>query len=781
MGNLTQVNQNGIGPRTFAYDSLSRLTSATNPESGTISYTYDPNGNLTTKTDARNITTTYSYDALHRLTQKSYSDGTPTATFIYDSVSGFTSTNAIGRLVESTVPSSIGGYIATFSRYDPVGRTSFQLQLLPLPFGSYYVPYAYDLMGNMTSASNGWFNTYTYSYNPAARLTAVTDSISDAYDPPNILSNIQYNAGGQITSDTLGTGEVETYTYTKRNQLQAVSSVLNSTPIYSYSLTFAPNGNLTASNDSVNGNWNYSYDQFNRLVCSNLASNGTCSAPTNGTPTYSYVYDRFGNRWQQNGPNSFIATFTGNNPGSPANNNRMDGYSYDAAGNLLNDGTHSYFYDAENRLIQVDGSAGYCSTSTGTPATACYTYDANGYRIRSTGTPSCDGPGGMEYVYDIFGRRIMNVNSYDSSQGGNSGTACLWEIYAGNRHIGNQSGGIRFDHHDWLGTVRLMNSYQYPYVSQYVGETCTSLPFGDALTCVHPVDTIHFTGKERDSESGLDNFGARYDSSSLGRFMSPDAFYKDSHVGDPQSWNEYAYARNNPLRYVDPTGENATVSTNCTTDEQNHTACNVNVSATIAIYAAPGSGLTQEQLNGAATTIQSEIQNAWSGSFTQDGVTYNVSTQVSVSVVGSEADAMKSGAQNVIGLSNGPISASTSSAVDPSVRHLGVGPDTGVWNYQNLVGDAPHEFSHLLGMQDRDTGFSIANHLETASFATSADLSEALGRFVEHFTGLYDTAAGDTGGTVQRGGRPIMAPGSPPQTVHGVFINTHIPWRHWWR
>src|SRR5438128_1178786 len=42
LGNLTQVNQNGIGPRTFAYDSLSRLTSATNPESGTISYTYDP-------------------------------------------------------------------------------------------------------------------------------------------------------------------------------------------------------------------------------------------------------------------------------------------------------------------------------------------------------------------------------------------------------------------------------------------------------------------------------------------------------------------------------------------------------------------------------------------------------------------------------------------------------------------------------------------------------------------------------------------------------------------
>jgi RHS repeat-associated protein len=64
-----------------------------------------------------------------------------------------------------------------------------------------------------------------------------------------------------------------------------------------------------------------------------------------------------------------------------------------------------------------------------------------------------------------------------------------------------------------------------------------------------------YTGKERDAESGLDNFGARYYGSSMGRFMSPDPggllFQKPQ---DPQSWNLYAYARNNPLSNVDPTG-----------------------------------------------------------------------------------------------------------------------------------------------------------------------------------------------------------------------------------
>ena len=63
LDNLIRVTQ-GSQTRTFAYDSLSRLASAANPESGTINYTYDKNGNLTQKTDARGVQTTYAYDAL---------------------------------------------------------------------------------------------------------------------------------------------------------------------------------------------------------------------------------------------------------------------------------------------------------------------------------------------------------------------------------------------------------------------------------------------------------------------------------------------------------------------------------------------------------------------------------------------------------------------------------------------------------------------------------------------------------------------------------------------
>src|SRR5262249_57792884 len=81
-------------------------------------------------------------------------------------------------------------------------------------------------------------------------------------------------------------------------------------------------------------------------------------------------------------------------------------------------------------------------------------------------------------------------------------------------------------------------------------------PWGGELQFVNS-DSNHykFTGKERDSETGLDYFGARYYGNGLGRFITSDKPFADQHRENPQSWNLYAYTLNNPLKFVDDTGQ----------------------------------------------------------------------------------------------------------------------------------------------------------------------------------------------------------------------------------
>jgi len=69
-----------------------------------------------------------------------------------------------------------------------------------------------------------------------------------------------------------------------------------------------------------------------------------------------------------------------------------------------------------------------------------------------------------------------------------------------------------------------------------------------------PRNRSRCTGKERDPSSGLDNFGARYYASTMGRFMSPDDSFVAWDLSNPQSLNLYSYVLNNPLRFTDPTG-----------------------------------------------------------------------------------------------------------------------------------------------------------------------------------------------------------------------------------
>ena len=179
---------------------------------------------------------------------------------------------------------------------------------------------------------------------------------------------------------------------------------------------------------------------------------------------------------------------------------------------------------------------GACST-----ATACYVYSASGERVRKT-----TGSTSVDYLYDLASHEITELSSTGAMNRG--------EVYAGSRHVATYELGTTYlNFSDGLGTERLRT-----LATGVTCETITSLSFGDGQntsgSCADS-SPMHFTGKQRDTESGLDDFGGRYDSSSLGRFMTPDWAAKPTTIpyavfGNPQSLNLYAYVQDNPIDHM---------------------------------------------------------------------------------------------------------------------------------------------------------------------------------------------------------------------------------------
>ena len=191
-------------------------------------------------------------------------------------------------------------------------------------------------------------------------------------------------------------------------------------------------------------------------------------------------------------------------------------------------------------------------------AATTYGYDAQDRRVSKTAGGSV-----TAFIYDREGHIILT----------NPPTPALIETYAAGLHLGTYILNsaktdtiFYYNHSDWLGTERARID-----LSGSVCETITSLPFGDGQTMSGPcvdISPMHFTGKERDTESGLDNFGARYNASTMGRFMTPDPLpWLDwqsgsdraqrrfqAYINNPQNFNMYAYVRNNPINLTDPTG-----------------------------------------------------------------------------------------------------------------------------------------------------------------------------------------------------------------------------------
>jgi RHS repeat-associated protein len=534
LGNITNVQQPGVNPRTYTYDGLSRLTQEVNPESGSTSYTYDATGqqgDLATRTrpkanqtGAAATVTTYTFDKLHRLTNKAYNDGTPSIGIYYDEASpwGKSVQNEKGRMSQTI---GDGGQVGSVFNYDSMGRIVKEFECTPLNcgVGGFALSYTYDYLGNITQLVNSQEGasgtTYTYSYDTADHLTKLVSSFSDSNHPATLLTvnSSNYNALGEYTQATLGNGILRSVAYDNRGRPTSVTDG----SIYSFTLGYANDTNILSGNDSVNGNWTFTYDALAHLSTSGKTGTG-CN----------YKYDPAGNRWQQN--------VTAGSCPSPQysfnSNNQITGstIAYDAAGNMTNDGAgDTYTYDAEGRVTAMSGNNA-----------ASYVYDIFGQRVRTVvNTKTSD------FIFDPSGRALDQISGSTWQRG---------EVFAGGSHLATYNNVVSpamtyFEHSDWVGSVRARSNATGGSV-----ETCTSLPFGDNQSCVGTDGSpVHFATLTLDSESNLQHAIFRQYSTTQGRWTVPDpSGLAAVDPSNPQAWNRYAYVTNRPLRFSDPTGLN---------------------------------------------------------------------------------------------------------------------------------------------------------------------------------------------------------------------------------
>src|SRR6266404_2106150 len=551
---LTLVNQ-GNQTRAFSYDALGRMlyeripeqTATINDGSGTYwttKYTYTDFSAVATKTDARGVITTYSYDTMNR-----------PLSIIYNtwSAPGVAATPSVGYVYDNDNNSPTNGVllaagIESYS-YDSYRRLSSITRTIDS--FTYATSYQYgtgSLRSQITYPGSG--RVLNISRDSSGRVS----SLADQYR--TYINNIVRNPAGQMTALSLGNVATEAYGYdANRLQLTSQSATAVGGPAnglmnltYSYQASAGQMGaGTTAGNAgqlmSISGTINsttesaaYTYDDLGRLTTSNQTSNGSSAQRRLG-------YDRWGNRtgmWDATSGGSQIQSIALQQSGGAPTNQiasvivglNVKTYAYDYAGNVTNDGVHTYQYDAENRLTSVDGGA-----------TATYGYDQHNRRIK-------------KIVGSTITHYVWEAGQVLAEHDGTTGSVIYNYVYSGDRLIARMGSGVI----NWYLNDRLSERLVLDANANVIGRMA-HLPFGEDFGESGTQEEHHFTNYERDGEAATDYALNREYSQAVGRFMHPDRYGPSmksplvlGSFGDPQGLNRYGYARNDPIDAKDPHG-----------------------------------------------------------------------------------------------------------------------------------------------------------------------------------------------------------------------------------
>ena len=511
----------------YTYSSLNQQLTHTDALNAVTRFEYDANGNLIKATDANGNATSYSYDALNQNTIITFANGL-SLQYSYDELGRVVASkdragreacytyNALGNLLTKTYPD---GTTDKYT-YDGISR------MLSAINKDATVTFTYDKANRLLSESlNG--KVTAYSYDVAAGKRTFTypsgmkveehlnarDLITSIFQDGEEAVTMVYNVAGQKISQVYANGITTDYGYNENGWL---SSIRADHDIMSLAYTYDAIGNITERADLLDAarTEEYGYDAISQLI----------SFTRGKTVNNTYEFDLLGNRVKtlENG----VAThYTSNNVNAYTNITGGLNFTpqYDDNGNMLNDDKHTYAYDFNNKLINVDATA------------SSYKYDALGRRIAKNNTL-------YYYVGDQMVEEVTDGATTSYLYGNSIDEALQMK----------RDDDIYYYHTNHLGSTMSMSQHEGKLQERVEFDVYGMPSFFDVESKVMTESSINnnilFTGREYDAESNNYYFRARMQHPGIGRFMQKDPLmYVDG-------MNAIAYVNNSPIEMVDPYG-----------------------------------------------------------------------------------------------------------------------------------------------------------------------------------------------------------------------------------
>ncbi|MFE4264631.1 LamG-like jellyroll fold domain-containing protein [Streptomyces sp. NPDC056883] len=570
-GQLTttsDLDTNGAVLRTSssAYDRAGRPQSITDYRGHTSTFTNDASGLITKVVQpvsaTESITTTFGYDAAGHRTRFTDGRGNPFLTT-------YNTWGLPESVIEPSTPTHPNAADRTFTTvYDGAGRPKEQRSP-----GGVVATNEYDVKGRLiTQAGTGAEATTvsrTYDYDADDRVTAVAGTGEDkntfAYDDRGLLlsaagpsgaSSFAWNGDGAMTSRTDASG-TSSFGYDTAGRLKTVNDgATGSTLTYGYNV----NSSVTSIDYGAGkAKRSYTYDALQRVTNDKLTSPSGAQLSS-----ITYGWDENGNETSKTtaglaGSSANTYTYDWANRLSSWNNGTAtEAYGYDASGNRTRVGGDTYTYDARNRLTS-DGHSTYAYTTRGTMSSVT---DEGGRTtsIKADAFNRVINEGDRTYAYDGLDRVLSASDptsgplfQFQYSGAGNdvaSDGSTTYSRDADGSLLGVKSG---------LSAVLALTDLHDDVVGQFTatGEALTGSttysPFGKVLSTQGMVGQLGYQSGWTDPQTAKVNMAARWYSPQTGQFNSRDTADQSALPASVNA-NKYAYANDNPMTGVDPTG-----------------------------------------------------------------------------------------------------------------------------------------------------------------------------------------------------------------------------------